>query len=1008
MMETPRPQPPEIAAFEAAVVRLRGGDATLPIHVLVPNHLLGVWLARSIFAETGHFAIDFLLPHELAWRLAAPRLLPEGQAPVPEYVDQALLLAAIAEAAQDDDTPDHLRAASSTPGFAPAALRTLQELESAGIPPEALERAAPATADPGRLRLLARLMRARQQRLRQHDLLDRPALFRAAAVSLPSPQLGAVIIDGAHVLTQAAAGLVAALRLHVKVADLAAGPEPAPAPTSALERAQQRLFARTDAQTPRAPLDPSLRLLSAAGEGLEAVEIARRILGAVDDGLRFDEIAVLLRDPRPYAAHLAAAFDRASIPGYFFEGTPQLDPAARGLWLLLDLLGGDLDRGRVMELLTTAQVPWDDLLGPGATISPARWDRLSSQSGIVSGLDMWHARLDAALARAAGISDTAWRDRDTALAQTLRQVIDKLAADLEAFPKEGGWGELLDATLHLLKTWNRAPERTESRLETVLRPLARFAPRPTRDELLARVRSLLATQTYTEGELGAGRVFVGSVAAARGIRFRLVFVPGLVERGFPGVVRPDPLLLDDDRQALSPDLPTTRHGYDDERRLFHDAVRAATERLVLSYPRFEGARERVPSSFLMRAVEAALGHRLSAAELLERTEAGETALGRPHPQQPDRAIDTLERDLALVASGAPGAASHLAEPDSFVARSLARHAAQATPTLTSFDGLVDTAANAAALERISLTHGAKSATRLEALATCPYRHLLYSGFRLRRWEEPDRAYQIEGKDYGGIFHRVMEAVFRELHETGRLPLDEAGLAQARDRARERLDTELEGLRQTGEIVHPALLEPTAARLWADLDEALEREARAATGEWTPGAFEQRFEGVPFELDPGRVVSFNGTIDRIDFASHPDRLRVVDYKTGKSYWKRDEQLQGGRALQLPIYNLAAESLYPDHRVDEAQYYYATSDGKYSRKECPNTPENRDSLRRILATVEDLVQGGVLAPDPLHADPNQDNCRFCDFTDICGPDRQARAERKRSDPRLAAFRALRDIP
>ena len=34
---------------------------------------------------------------------------------------------------------------------------------------------------------------------------------------------------------------------------------------------------------------------------------------------------------------------------------------------------------------------------------------------------------------------------------------------------------------------------------------------------------------------------------------------------------------------------------------------AAGERLVLSYPRFDGARERVPSSFLMRAVEAALG-----------------------------------------------------------------------------------------------------------------------------------------------------------------------------------------------------------------------------------------------------------------------------------------------------------------------------------------------------------------------------------------------------------------
>ena len=43
-----------------------------------------------------------------------------------------------------------------------------------------------------------------------------------------------------------------------------------------------------------------------------------------------------------------------------------------------------------------------------------------------------------------------------------------------------------------------------------------------------------------------------------------------------------------------------------------------------------------------------------------------------------------------------------------------------------------------------------------------------------------------------------------------------------------------------------------------------------------------------------------------------------------------------------------------------------------------------------------------------DPDEDNCRFCDYTGICGPNKEARAERKATDPRIAAFKALRDIP
>src|SRR5687767_7820384 len=106
-------------ALERAIRDLRRDDPLRAVAVVVPNHLLGVWLNRTIFADTGHMAIDFMLAHELAWRVAMPGLLREGRARVPENVDLAVLLGAIPDTISDADTPNYLRTAAGTAGFGP-------------------------------------------------------------------------------------------------------------------------------------------------------------------------------------------------------------------------------------------------------------------------------------------------------------------------------------------------------------------------------------------------------------------------------------------------------------------------------------------------------------------------------------------------------------------------------------------------------------------------------------------------------------------------------------------------------------------------------------------------------------------------------------------------------------------------------------------------------------------------------------------------------------------------
>lgn len=1018
------------ATLEQAIGDLRGGDALAPVAVVVPNPLLGVWLSRTIFAATGHAGIDFVMAHELAWRVAMPRLLAEGRARTPENVDIALLLGAVPAAVADPDTPDYLRAAAETAGFGPAALRTLQELAGTRLAPEDLEKAAdaPGSADPARLRLMARLWRGFAAGLARARLLTRPALFRAAVEALPDPAIGAVVVCGLDDPPPAAAGFLEALRRHHRFA-LVLDPAPAavaprhasresalarglgqPVPAggdgdakTSLQRLQQRLFAPVaapSAKGQKAPLDPTVQVLSAAGASLEAVEIARLIQQAAAEGVRYQEMAVLLRHPEAYAVVFASAFQRAGIQAFFVEGVPRIDPAARSLSLLLDLVGADLDRARVMEFLTSTRVRWDAILGPGADVSPSRWDRLSAEAGIVSGLEAWRARL--ARARGSREAREFQDDRDLRLYDTLRRLVDRLAGDLAAMPENGTWAEFLDATLALLEAWIERPALTRERLERLLGPLTRYAPAPSREQFLSRVRQLLASQVYREGSLEEGRVLVGSIAAARGLRFRRVFVPGLVEGAFPSVVRPDPLLLDEERAALSPDLATTRDGLEADRLLFLDAVRAAEERLVLSYPRFDTAsgRERVSSSFLLRALEAALGRRVSATDLARLASPGATALGRPHPEDPAAAIDRVERDLALVASGRRGAARHLASPEGFLVRSLAQERSSRQRTLTEWDGIVEADAEALAGLRLAGRHW--SASAVQDFAACPYRHFLKRGLKLRAWEEPERAYQIDSNDFGSLYHEVAHRLFADLAEQKSLPLRKDGLGALVERIELLVDAALAAFAAEGGIINPALLDPVRVRLRSDIEEMLadDVEAADAADEFVPVAFEQEFADLTVPLARRESVTFDGKIDRIDATRKTRRVRVIDYKTGKYIWKQDEQWKGGTELQLAIYNLAARAAYPKHEVAEAVYYYATAAGDYKKKICAATPDAEETLRKVLVTLDGLAAEGVFPPVA-------DNCRFCDYQSVCGPFREERAQRKSADPRLAAFKRLRDI-
>src|SRR5262249_38091599 len=115
--------------------------------------------------------------------------------------------------------------------------------------------------------------------------------------------------------------------------ELDSGIAGAPLEPSSLSRLQAFLFSEAPAP-PRALGDDVLRL-AARGESREWVEIARIAQKEAARGVPFDRMAILLRAPQQYRAHIEEALRRAGIPARFTKGTVRPDPAGRAFVALL-------------------------------------------------------------------------------------------------------------------------------------------------------------------------------------------------------------------------------------------------------------------------------------------------------------------------------------------------------------------------------------------------------------------------------------------------------------------------------------------------------------------------------------------------------------------------------------------------------------------------------------------------------------------------------------------------
>jgi len=1028
------------------------------ILVIAPTRAAANELAARAF-PSGCQGVHALTLTQLAAHLATQPMGRLALAPISRLGIEALA-ARIVHAALTAKRLPYFAPVAQTPGFARALAKTITELRLHNVTP------------PGDL---GHLLSLYEQELAERSVADLPLLLRLAAeeaaesdhrfTRLPLVLLGLPIESAAHdrlltalvkrsphVLATATTGddaipsLERILGVGAENVDLAE-------PLATLDRVRAWLFSSDP--PPPAPPDPAL-LFSAPGESFECVEIARRIGALAEQGTPFDRMAILLRNVAPYQPLIEEALRRAGVDHYFSRGAARPDPAGRAFLALLACASEGCSASRFAEYLSLDQtpplhpdgspqvrpVPWvvpdDEILTnfqsppadpvllaeedhPSLDV-PVGWEKLLVDAAVIGGRDRWARRLRGLRAELQTQLRNLEDEDDSRFAHIGRRI--QQLARLEHFalplidalgslPSSEKWGVWLDRLMELAPLALRHPESVLSVLSE-LEPMREVGP-VSLDEVYDVLSERLGSLRNDPPKRRYGRVFVGSIEESRGRSFDVVFLPGLAEGLFPRRAFEDPLLLDEHRKQLAAGLQTQDDRVAAERMLLRSAAAAATQNLVVSYPRMDvtQARARVPSFYALEVVRAAEGRLPSLREFEKRAaRAASSRLDWPAPADPRDAIDDAEYDLAslqaslkLRGAAGTGSARYLMQANASLARSLRTRGRRWRSRWFDADGIVDPdPATLHALQTHRLINRSYSPSSLQHFAACPYRFALHAVFQFRPREEPARLEQMDPLTRGALFHAAQFELFRNLPHTD-VPLP--ALLDLADQVLDRV-----AARYEDELV------PAIPRVWKSEIENLRTDLRgwlqhvaAAESDWRPAHFEFGF-GLPPnpDRDPASTdreavvldgIRLRGSIDLIERHSTNQALRVTDHKTGKAPKDRPQYVGGGALLQPLLYALAAETLLGES-VESGRLFYCTQRGDFSDIDIPLNDESRARLRRVLETIDRSIEAGFLP-----AAPQTGACGMCDYSAVCGPYEETRVKRKQAD-RLDPLIEIRHSP
>ena len=684
----------------------------------------------------------------------------------------------------------------------------------------------------------------------------------------------------------------------------------------------------------------------------EVTAMARRIRQLhQEQGVELAQIRIGFRNLDTYAELVAEVLPRHGLPFYLARGRPLATaPAMNTVFALIDAVLERYSRAALFRLLSLPLVrlrySFSDQTRTLAAEDFAAFTRNVPSS---TGRDTWLAAIEGNFAYLESELNREGEpfSEDIDGFPTRRE---DLRAELEALqPLRAGLTALFDLLrplerrqdlpsfryhlLHALSALGvedaltaedgRALARFLDLLDELCAPAAVLQPR-TLSQFADLLRDAIS-QAHVPAATRAG-IQVTDLAAAGSAPCDYLFIGGLVQGEFPRLPPADIFLEETQRRALNLDDDATTEA---ERLLFYRAICSPRRGLGLFHPQQSGSETLAPSPFIdeldgllapQPTTDEPNGTPSTLAELHLRLGQGLCAPRATSLSPPSGSASFGAHDALALYSQAARLDGHATALRHLI-RGLHIAELRTVPeSLGSHEGVLD---EAPLLDKLRTRLGADrsfSATQLELYGRCPFRFFAQELLNLQPLRDPED--DDSALKRGNLVHRTLyrfyathgEAAERaenlaenivELRRQGRQVAEEMRLMGFFwERELERLlgsdDGEREGvlprfLRLQAAAANPAI--PTHFELsFGSYPGMGERDRQSTT---TPYAID--------DPETGAEVRLSGKIDRIDRTAD-GRFVIFDYKTGRRPSVAD--IDTGLNLQLPLYLLAAESLFEE--------------------------------------------------------------------------------------------------
>ena len=660
-----------------------------------------------------------------------------------------------------------------------------------------------------------------------------------------------------------------------------------------------------------------------------------------EQGVELAQIRISFRNLDTYADLVAEVLPRHGLPFYLARGRPLSSaPAMNTVFALIDAVLERYSRAALFRLLSSPLVQlrysFSDQTRTLAAEDFAAWTRNVPSS---TGRDTWLAAiesnfdyLESELSRegepfSEDIDDFPTRREDLRAElealQPLRASLTALFDLLQPLESRQDLPSFRDHLLHALSALGvedaladgtaedgRALARFLELLDELCAPAAALQPR-TLSQFADLLRDAIS-QAHVPAATRAG-IQVTDLAAAGSAPCEYLFLGGLVQGEFPRLPPADIFLEETQRRALNLDEDATTEA---ERLLFYRAICAPRRGLGVFYPKQSGSETLAPSPFVDE-LDGLLAPQPEASEPDGVRTLAELHLALGHGLCATSKSDSARDALALYSRAAQldGHATALRH----LVRGLHIAGLRTIPeNLGSHEGVLD---EEPLLDKLRTRLGPNhsfSATQLELYGRCPFKFFAQQLLNLQPLRDPED--DDSALRRGNLVHRILhrfytthgEAAERaenlatniaDLRHQGREIADEMGFTGFFwDRELEHLlgsdDEEREGvlprfLRLQAAAANPAV--PTHFELsFGSYFGMGERDRQSTTELYAIG-----------DSETGDEVRIAGKIDRIDRTADGSFV-VFDYKTGRMPSVAD--IDTGLNLQLPLYLLAAESLF----------------------------------------------------------------------------------------------------